>query len=303
MADNPSSIELLQSPHTEVSGLRGFFILLPMRLSLFLIVGFLFACNTPRQISLAIPTTASSISGTAFYEAAKTMQWQARDSFALQMIQSGLVPEFLLKLQPISITLTDSLGKQHRITYFVTPDYLSIGTNNDWARVPLTPMTATAIADQWQCFLPTPKMVDAIYAASKVKLAPVPMYIHRDSTITMWQHHLMIEGQRKGRKGLIAGIKKDVVVTERLRNTAKPNRVAIYGWHQLNGAPIQPVYTGHVNWYVDYSHGIRLVYQTIYVDGKPMPYQDVFVHPLFHRALTDEGAGLPYKYLSDKMRK
>jgi hypothetical protein len=195
------------------------------------------------------------------------------------------------------------MGQQHRITFFVTPDYVSIGTNDDWARIPLTPMTATAIADQWNCFLPTPKMVDAIHASAKVKLAPVPMYVHRDSTITMWQHHLIIEGQRKGRKGLISGIKKDVVITERLRNTAKPNRVAIYGWHQLNGAPIQPVYTGHVNWYVDYSHGIRLVYQTIYVDGKPMPYQDVFVHPLFHRALTDEGAGLPYKYLSDKMRK
>ncbi|MEY2639052.1 MAG: hypothetical protein RIR90_534, partial [Bacteroidota bacterium] len=169
--------------------------------------------------------------------------------------------------------------------------------------IPLTPMTATILADQWNCFLPTTKMVDAIYAAAKIKLVPVPMYIHRDSTITMWQHHLIIEGQRKQRKGLIAGIKKDVVITDRLRNTSKPNRVAIYGWHQLNAQPIQPLYTGHVNWYVDYSHGIRLVYQTIYVDGKPMHYTEVFEHPVYHRAITDEGAGLPYKYLSDKMRR
>lgn len=183
---------------------------------------------------------------------------------------------------------------------------MSIGTNDDWARIPLTPMTATILADQWNCFLPTAKMVDAIYAAAKIKLAPVPMYIHRDSTITMWQHHLIIEGQRKQRKGLIAGIKKDVVITDRLRNTSKPNRVAIYGWHQLNAQPIQPIqplYTGHVHWYVDYSHGIRLVYQTIYVDGKPMHYTEVFAHPVYHRAITDEGAGLPYKYLSDKMRR
>ena len=26
-----------------------------------------------------------------------------------------------------------------------------------------------------------------------------------------------------------------------------------------DGKPIQPLYTGHVNWYVDYSHGVRLV--------------------------------------------
>ena len=39
----------------------------------------------------------------------------------------------------------------------------------------------------------------------------------------------------------------------------RPNRVAIYGWHYLNGQPIQPTYAGHVDWYIDYSHGIRPV--------------------------------------------
>lgn len=280
-----------------------FFILLSMRCIYLLFIVVLFACHTPRHIKLAVPVPAAQLPGSAFYEMAKTMQWQSRDSLALQYLQSGAVPNFLLKLQPVHTTLQDSAGKQHHIIFFVTPDYLSIGTNDDWARIPLTPMTASVIADQWNCFLPTPKMVDAIYTAAQIKLTPVPMYIHRDSTITMWQHHLIIEGQRKQRKGMIAGIKKDVVITNRLNNTAKPNRVAIYGWHQLNGKPIQPVYTGHVNWYVDYSHGIRLVYQTIYVDGKAMQYQDVFTHPVYHRALTDEGAGLPYRYLSDKMRK
>ncbi|WP_204310148.1 hypothetical protein, partial [Enterobacter cloacae] len=84
-------------------------------------------------------------------------------------------------------------------------------------------------------------------------LDPVPMYIFRDSTVTMWQHHLIIEGQRKNRKGLIAGIKKDVVITDLLTRSSKPNRVAIFGWHKPDGIPIQPLYTGHVNWYVDYS--------------------------------------------------
>ena len=56
-------------------------------------------------------------------------------------------------------------------------------------------------------------MVDDIYKAAKVKLEPVPMYAFRDSTPTMWHHHLIIEGQRKGRKGLIAGIQKDVVIS------------------------------------------------------------------------------------------
>jgi len=129
-------------------------------------------------------------------------------------------------------------------------------------------MAAQKIADVYGCFLPTPLMVDAIYKASAVKLAPVPMYAYRDSTITMWQHHLIIEGQRKNKKGLISGIKKDVVLSNKVLEHAKPNRVAIYGWHLLDGKPIQPVYAGHVNWYVDYSHGIRLIARTVKVDGK-----------------------------------
>jgi hypothetical protein len=102
-------------------------------------------------------------------------------------------------------------------------------------------------------------MVDQIYAAARVKLEPIPMYAYRDSTPTFWQHHLIIEGQRKGRKGLIAGIKKDIVQTEKLKAYPNNDRVAIYGWHRLNGKPIQPLYLGHVWWYVDYSQGVRLV--------------------------------------------
>jgi hypothetical protein len=43
--------------------------------------------------------------------------------------------------------------------------------------------------------------------------------------------------------------------------------VASYGWHKLDGKPIQPVYAGHVNWYVDYSHGIRLIAKQVKMDG------------------------------------
>ena len=56
-------------------------------------------------------------------------------------------------------------------------------------------------------------MVNDIYRQATVKLEPVPMYAFRDSTITMWHHHMIVEGQRRGRKGLIAGIKKDVVIS------------------------------------------------------------------------------------------
>ena len=61
-----------------------------------------------------------------------------------------------------------------------------------------------------------------------------------------------IAGQYPGE--LRAGHKKDVVITNLL--SERPKRVAIYGWHFPSSEPIQPLTTVHVDWYVDYSHGI-----------------------------------------------
>jgi hypothetical protein len=229
----------------------------------------------------------SSLPGSLFYKQAAGMNWNERDSFVLEQFIAGNLPDFLLRLQPVHATYTDSAsGKTHRAVYYVTPDYFSIGITDDWTRVPLTPMSANLIADSLQCMLPTRKMVDDIYRAARIKLEPIPMYAFRDSSPTMYHHHLIIEGQRQGRTGLIAGIKKDVVNTGMLRT--RPGRVAIYGWHKQDGKPIQPLYTGHINWYVDYSHGIRLVRRRMRIDGKWMDYMDVLKDPVLSRLICDE---------------
>lgn len=256
---------------------------------------FLLACQSGKKILL--PERKSTITGTAFYQQAAAMKWAARDSFVLKEILAGAIPSFLKRFVPIHTSIIDSAtGKTFKAIYYVAPDYLSIGTDADWARVNITPKAAQQIADNFNCFLPTRKMVDDIYSAAKVKLAPVPMYAYRDSTPTMWQHHLIIEGQRKGRKGLIAGIMKDVVISGKISRDAKSDRVAIYGWHQLDGKPIQPLYTGHIFWWVDYSQGIRLVYRKIKIEGNWMDYEDVLKNPVLKRLLCDEEYGDFYRY-------
>jgi hypothetical protein len=230
----------------------------------------------------------SSITGSQFYKKAAAMKWDARDSLAVAEILSGNMPSFLKKFVAINTQITDSAGNLIKATYYVSPDYLSVGSDQDWARIDITPMAAQKIADTLYCFLPTRKIVNDIYKAAKVKLEPVPMYAFRDSTPTMWHHHLIIEGQRKGVKGLIAGIKKDVVISGKIIRETKIDRVAIYGWHKPDGLPIQPLYTGHVNWYVDYSHGIRLVYRKIKVNGVWMDYTEVLKDSKFQRLLCDE---------------
>jgi hypothetical protein len=250
-----------------------------------------------RYHKIETPPRTSSLTGTGFYNTAFPFRWQQRDSLVLQEALHGNIPSFLKRFVPITVQIKNSVtGKTIKATYYVAPDYLSIGTDKDWARINITPYAAQKIADSFHCFLPTKKMVDDIYKAAKVKLEPVPMYAFRDSTPTMYQHHLIIEGQRKGRKGLIAGIQKDVVLSGKISRDSKPDRVAIYGWHKLDGTPIQPLYTGHVYWWVDYSQGIRFVYRKIKVNGKWMDYIDVLKNPTLSRLICDEQYCDFYKY-------
>ncbi len=228
------------------------------------------------------------LTGSRFFQKAAAWKWKERDSLACEEILSGNLPPFLSTFIRINTSITDSLGNIINARFFVSPDYLSLGTRDDWARIPLTPMSAQKIADSFHCFLPTRKMVNDIYKQANVKLAPVPMFAFRDSTVTMWQHHLIIEGQRRGRKGLIAGIKKDLVITGKLNRESRVDREAIYGWQTLDGKAIQPLYTGHVNWWVDYSHGVRLVYKTVYVNGRPMNYKEVLSDAVLQKLLCDE---------------
>ncbi len=256
-------------------------VLLPLILTLFI------SCN--KAMRMAWPKRSSSMTGTAFYHEAFPMKWAARDSFALEQLLKGNSPEFLERFVPINVSYTDSATHNvFHATYYVSPDYLSVGTSADWARINITPYAAQLIADTLHCFLPTRKIVDDIYRAAVVKLEPVPMYAFRDSTPTMWQHHLIIEGQRRGRKGLIAGIKKDIVISPKINQDPRPQRVAIYGWHKLDGAAIQPLYTGHIYWWVDYSQGIRLVYRKIKVDGKWMDYTELLNDPVLSKLICDE---------------
>ncbi|MDE3182960.1 MAG: hypothetical protein KGM16_06030 [Bacteroidota bacterium] len=266
------------------------------RLGFFFISSFfLFSCNSSKHLILPGRSKAA-ITGDEFYKSVFAVSRVEREASAKNEILQGNIPAFLRKMVKIKTSITTNGGKVIHAYYFVLPDYLSIGSSKDFSRIPLTPMTAQPIADSLHCFLPTRKMVNDIYNAAKVKLEPVPMYAFRDSAVTMYQHNLIIEGQRKLRKGLIAGIKKDVVITGMLTRSSKPNRVAIYGWQKSDGKPIQPLYTGHVNWYVDYSHGIRLIYRTIYVNKKPMDYIAVLKDPVLKRLLCDEEYCDCYRY-------
>ena len=89
---------------------------------------------------------------------------------------------------------------------------------------------------------------------------------------------------------LIAGIKKDVVICNTVKT--KPGYVCIYGWHYTSGSAIQPLYSGHVDWYVDYSHGIRLVNEYVRVDGIVMSAHDILKDPVLYKLLSNESSAM-----------
>ena len=111
------------------------------------VFAFLTGCRITHQLDLPKPDD-RAITGNGFYKLTGAMKWNEREPLMMKEILAGNIPAFLKKLVPVHVVILDSLsGKMIRATYFVTPDYLSIGNDKDFARVPMTPMTAQAIAE------------------------------------------------------------------------------------------------------------------------------------------------------------
>ena len=232
---------------------------------------------------------AKAITGTEFIKSVARLSREEREDAIRRELLAGNIPSFLRKLRTVEASATDSSGVRHTISYDVMPDYLAIGSDKDFVRIPMTPYAAQAFCDAFGFVLPTSKMVNDIWAAATTHLAPRPLTIERESPLTFLQHHQIIEAQLKDveRGTFVAGIKKDVVLTNKLLE--KPQRVAIYGWHYPTGKPIQPVYSGHVDWYVDYSHGIRPVRRSMRVDGVARPFEAIMKDPQLRNLISDEG--------------
>ena len=164
-------------------------------------------------------------------------------------------------------------------------------SDNDFVRMPMLPETAQRIANVFGGTLPTRKMSDLIHKNGEVKLSPITMTPDASMTTVpvFFEHHKRIETARlaegKPLTALLAGHKKDIVITNRL---TEPNKVFIYGWHYPDGTPIQPLSGAHNDQYVDYSHGVRLINKELMVDGKLYTIKEILQDPVLYKLLSDE---------------
>ncbi|MBD3226048.1 MAG: hypothetical protein GF313_15075 [Caldithrix sp.] len=107
-----------------------------------------------------------------------------------------------------------------------------------------------------------------------MKLKPLTFYPVGDNNEHVYkfmEHNDSIQQQLVNAEAqpgnLVAGIKKDVVISNKITDLSRPGHVVIYGWHRLNGQAIQPLANIYLDTYVYYSHGIRIIYETLLVDG------------------------------------
>lgn len=237
------------------------------------------------------PRPAGALSGSEFAGRTAGMKGIDRQRAAVAAILGGNVPDFVRQLKPVHLSRELSSGKTAEAIVWVTPDYLAIGSGKDFLRMPLTLPSATTVANAFGCVLPTTRIVDAVYRQSKYHLVPDPLPpgSKMRSSDYYLRHRKLIERQRAGIPlgELLAGHKKDVVLTERL--ATRPDRIAIYGWQRRSGDPIQPLSTIHGARYADYSHGVRLVWATVLIGGEARSIYDVLEDPELAPVLSDEG--------------
>jgi len=247
------------------------------------------------------PREAAAPVGSEVARRAEHLSGLERDALLREELFAGNIPQFLRHAVPVSMTGGDR-AHPFELTLCVLPDYLAVGSDHDFLFVPLGLEAALAVAQRFGFELPTAHIVDAIYATASVKLAPLPLPPGDEMRSTAYLvHHTELIGEQRAALSaplgeLTAGDKKDLVLTSRL--WTDPGKVAIYGWHRQVGAPIQPLSTVHGARYADYSHGVRLVSDTVYVNGVRHSLSELLAEAGPARLLTGEG---PWPQLAQRL--
>jgi len=238
---------------------------------------------------------ADAESGSSFMKRIGPLSLGEREEEIYKALSTGNMPDYLRNTVTMLGEFADSAGIIHKVQYEAMPDYLSVGNDSDFCRIPMNPHTAQRLATLYGASLLTSKLSDHIFSVAPLKLTPFPFKPVGNANELVGKfvaHNTQIEKQKAELGGvngqLIVGIKKDVILSFRMAKQG--DKVVIYGWHKPDGIPIQPVYSGHVDWYVDYSHGIRLVNMQVLIDGNPYLLTDILSDPVLYRIFSDEDA-------------
>ena len=173
------------------------------------------------------------------------MSQSAREQEFIRLVNAGNVPSWTFTTVQIRSNLA------------VTPDFIAVGTDEDYIWIPLTPSGAVQILGPRRMRLPMRSEADAIYAHAVAIGNNIPFQSFTPAHgQTRWGNTAMTASRDKilralnGRRGIIDGHKKYVL-------GERNGKVLIYGGHYADGSQVQPYSDIHDASYLDYSHGIR----------------------------------------------
>src|SRR5258708_3338849 len=265
---------------------------------LLLLVCYFTAISRAQTLNLA-PRPAGAPTGSQFIKIISPMGLSERENWIYQQVMIGNVPNFLRALVPVTVSANIS-GTNHIGTYYVTPDYVAIGTDADYFLEPMTPLLAQRICDAIGCTPPTRKMVNQVWTNAAVKMTPQPISPSAAMiTVPVFaDHNTIVRAQRNTFTNsfplgaLVSGNKKDAIISTKIytnfANAGITKPVVIYGWHNPTGSPIQPLYNGHEETYADYSHGVRLVQNSMTLDGNSVNITEILTNSFLAGLLSDE---------------
>lgn len=156
----------------------------------------------------------------------------------LEAIRSG-------RIEPIQWTeILWSSRDWDGVVVTVAKHALGVRGDGIFTRVPVSFNEAIAIARENDWTLPTAELENAIWNAARVKLAPqtVPLSegITSEHAIKKFNRAIDLQIERVNAWNELTATEGKAWILSP-RNTLQKNRVANYGWHRLNGEPIQPL--------------------------------------------------------------
>jgi hypothetical protein len=227
---------------------------------------------------------AEAPTGSAIVDDIRELELHEREERILAEVAGGNVPTWLRQLEPVQ--LSGAAGRNGRVvTFWVTPDYLAVGSDDDFFYVPLSPRVAARVAELAGGSLPTPRMVDAVWEAAPVRVMPIRL--RPDEFI--WsvryfeRHNRLVQAQRtlhREAPGVFsAGHKLDVVMIAPPADGEA--EVALYGWHYPDGRRVQPMLPVSLDRRPHFSMGARIVHRAIRVDDAHADLLETLRDPAF----------------------
>jgi len=95
------------------------------------------------------PRKPDAESGSAFMKRIASLSLADREEEIFHAISSGNIPDFLRNTVTLTGEFADSAATLHQVVYEAMPDYLAVGSNLNYCRIPMNPYTAQNLAFQF----------------------------------------------------------------------------------------------------------------------------------------------------------